>query len=170
MYANYDVNCLKMFGTLGAVIGMALSMYTFCAYRFVCFFSFYEGEVYFDANGTEVSSADQAEVQVLVEWTPGNGLICIILATALMGIDIIVNLMVPTPKIAWDHGLQEEYERTVAVSSAVPTDISWRGFVDAFGAMIGGGKKKSKQTSDEEEAVPSQAIAMDRGENVADNE
>jgi hypothetical protein len=173
MYANYDMNCLKLFGSLGAIVGMALSMYSFLAYRFKCFFSFYEGEVYFDINGNEVPSAQGAELRALVDWTPGNGLICIILATALMGIDIIVNLMVPTPKITRDHAMQEEHEQTVMVSSAVPTDISWKGFVDAFCGMICGGKKKHA-SDDEEEAVPSQSSntneAMDRGENAADNE
>lgn len=150
MYPNYDINCLKVFATLATAFGMGLSLYSFLAYRFECFFTFFEGTVYIDGNGEEVPFQEEAEIQIDVEWNPGNGLICIILATALMGIDIVVNLAIPSPDIARSSAMQEEYELQHK-SASISQEVSFGTFIGAFGNMICGKNKMTKEQQDVEE-------------------
>jgi len=43
-------------------------------------------------------------------WKAGPGLVCVVTATCLKIVDIVCNMMVPTPAITRDHREQEEYE------------------------------------------------------------
>jgi len=148
-YSNYDINCMKTFSTLPSAISMALGLYSFLAYRFECFFTFREGDVYFAKNLTEVpKDSEDAVGKITVSWSPGSGLICIILATALIGLDILFHLAVPSPSIARDHEKQAEYERLS--TSGVTMEASPAAFVRAFINMIRGKKKTLDKESEQE--------------------
>ena len=101
MYPNYDLNCQKFFGSILNLASAASSLYAYRGYADLCFKKFYaEGQV----------SEGESMLEVMFKWRPGNGLICIIVATILKGIDIIIMLMIPTPDIAHKRSLQESYE------------------------------------------------------------
>ena len=101
MYPNYDLNCQKFFGSILNLASAASSLYAYRGYADLCFKKFYaEGQV----------SEGESMLEVMFLWRPGNGLICIIVATILKGIDIIIMLMIPTPDIAHKRSLQESYE------------------------------------------------------------
>ena len=111
MYPNYDVNCQKFLGSIIASASLLASIITFVKYNGECFASFYDGNLYFDRNNSTLASfSTQSAVLVDVAWTPGNGLICIYVATVLKIVDILANVIVPTPTITRDHQEQLEYE------------------------------------------------------------
>ena len=122
MYPNYDLNCQKFFGSILNLASAISSLYAYRGYADLCFKKFYaEGQV------SEVPVSDgliesiqtiipgfsyegESMLEVMFKWRPGNGLICIFVATILKGIDIIIMLMIPTPDIAHKRSLQESYE------------------------------------------------------------
>jgi len=61
----------------------------------------------------EVDTAEK-RLKILVnmeyDWKAGNGLILVVTATALKIIDIVCNLLVPTPTITRNKDEQIEYE------------------------------------------------------------
>jgi hypothetical protein len=62
-------------------------------------------------------------LDVLYDWRAGNGIICLLLATALKIIDIIAVVLIPTPDIAHTRALQEEYEERYAGDSQGEVDL-----------------------------------------------
>lgn len=111
-------------------LSAVLSLYTYRGYSTECFRAFHEGEdATFpfhigDINGTdtevvlealreihpEISLDENDNIELYFRWRPGNGLVCIILATLLKAIDIIAVFLRPTPNIAHTRSMQEEYE------------------------------------------------------------
>lgn len=116
-YPNYDVNCQKFYGSIVAALSMFSSLYTALLYNNRCFAGFYQGEVTVDLNTTEFdwqallgSNPSSYVINVGLEWSAGNAYLCMVTATALKSIDIIANLIVPTPSITRDRDEQERYE------------------------------------------------------------
>lgn len=149
MYSNYDINCLKFFGVFVTGISMAMSMYTYLAYRHQCFFAFFEGDLYFTENLTHVANESEATFKATVAWFPGNALICILFATGLMCVDILLHLLLPSPSMARNHDEQEAYE-LVSMHDGVTQNVSFREFVLAFVDMIVG----RQSNNDEEQPAP----------------
>mmetsp|Transcript_3941 Transcript_3941/g.8692 ORF Transcript_3941/g.8692 Transcript_3941/m.8692 type:complete len:362 (+) Transcript_3941:107-1192(+) len=118
MYSNYDVNCQKMVGSFFGLLSLFLSLYTWQEYIHSCFSAFYEGVIPYNTQGYAMSpkEVDTAEkrLKILVnmeyDWKAGNGLILVVTATALKIIDIVCNLLVPTPTITRNKDEQIEYE------------------------------------------------------------
>lgn len=54
--------------------------------------------------------SDDVFLVVYFTWSAGLGQICLALATFLKIVDIVCNIVLPTPTITRDHREQEEYE------------------------------------------------------------
>jgi len=129
MYPNYDVNCQKFYGFVVSSISMLVSLFTIWIYQRNCFSSFHDGRVPFlTANSTpvsfEIAAAANNEEDIFYadfEWKAGNGVMCLVAATLLKIVDIICNLIVPTPTITRDHREQEDYEIQYGVAVRTPT-------------------------------------------------
>ena len=104
MYPNYDLNCQKFFGSMINLASAALSLYTYRGYADQCFRNFYDHTLLVDVD------VDVDDPTVSFLWRPGNGLVCIVLATFLKAFDIVAMLLIPAPDIAHSKVLQEEYE------------------------------------------------------------
>ena len=119
MYYNYDVNCQKMFGSFITLVSFFLSLYSWRRYVTSCFSVFYEGIVPYGFQGLALAPEEVDELEekwkIMVsmnyEWKAGPGLICVITATFLKIVDILCNMMVPTPKITRSRQEQEDYEK-----------------------------------------------------------
>ena len=119
MYYNYDVNCQKMFGTLSTLFSLFLSFYTWQRYINSCFSVFYEGIIPYGFHGQALAPEEVDEVEerwkIMVSleyaWRAGPGLICVVMATFLKIVDLLCNMMVPTPTITRKREEQEEYEK-----------------------------------------------------------
>ena len=161
-YYTYDINCLKSFGFLSTLASSVLAMVTYLLYRNQCFLSFYEGDVYLNWElnvafiGDQIMTEDLFEeslVVATVEWGPGSGLICILLATGLTAIDITCHSLIPSPSIARDHNLQEEYEAVHTSDGGVSEEVSVKTFVLEITAMLFG-KKKEKTSHLDSSSAP----------------
>ena len=147
MYYTYDINCTKTFGFLATLASSVLAMYTFLTYRYQYFFSFFEGQFYLDKDlSFHTSLANNVVVVGAVEWGPGNGLICILLATGLTAIDILCHLLLPSPSLARSHQLQDEYEQRALEAGSVGTANCLAILQELF-TMISG-SKASKEEGD----------------------
>lgn len=122
MFPNYDLNCQKFFGSVLNLASAISALSAYFVYSRTCFASFYD-----DSEGAMVEYSNVYK-NVLINsiwdqiplggatpavdylWAPGNGIICIVVATILKAIDIIAMLLIPTPDIAHNKKLQEEYE------------------------------------------------------------
>lgn len=135
MYPNYDLNCQKFFGSVLNLASAALSLYAYRVYANQCFRSFYgegdESAVSLSNNilVNNIQENDQSfslEVDLTLGmsflWRPGNGLICIVLATFLKAFDIIAMLLIPTPDIAHTKSLQEKYETLYGEDNSPPSE------------------------------------------------
>lgn len=122
MHPNYDLNCQKFTGGIIALLSLFFSLYTFMLYNTNCFLSFYSGYTPFDINEDSIAAItnfsgfsngtlSNQTVQVDMTWVAGNGIICMYIATTLKIVDIIANLIVPTPTITRDKEEQLQYER-----------------------------------------------------------
>jgi hypothetical protein len=65
-----------------------------------CFDSLHEGssladEVHLSAPGAD--NVEQATYIISIVWKKGPGLVCLIVATALRGVEVVVNACVPSP-------------------------------------------------------------------------
>ena len=111
MYANYDVNCQKFFGSVFSWISLATSIYTWVNYRQGCFDSLNTEPFGLDENFEKID-LDSEELFIIVQfqWKAGVGQICLALATFLKLVDIVINCVLPTPTITRDHLEQVEYE------------------------------------------------------------
>mmetsp|Transcript_7661 Transcript_7661/g.18770 ORF Transcript_7661/g.18770 Transcript_7661/m.18770 type:complete len:391 (-) Transcript_7661:134-1306(-) len=125
MYPNYDLNCQKFFGSILNLLSMMSSLYAWAGYAKMCFKSFNdETEVALvdTSNATAMNlvsiisnpSFTIPTISLAFLWRPGNGLVCVVLATFLKIFDIVVMLMIPTPELAHNKLLQEEYEALYA--------------------------------------------------------
>jgi hypothetical protein len=110
MYSNYDLNCQKFFGSFVSTFALIMTLSTILAYENSCFNSFYDGNVYFDADSNALDDEIGATYLADFAWEAGNGLICLYLATFIKLLDIIANVLVPTPTITRNRKEQEEYE------------------------------------------------------------
>jgi hypothetical protein len=113
MYSNYDVNCQKVFSTLFAAVTLLLSLNTLLKYNQSCFAAFYSGKVPFDQNITLIqddAAATNAAFLVDFDWSMGPGLACLYAGTVSKAVDIVFNLLVPSPTITRDHKEQWDYE------------------------------------------------------------
>jgi hypothetical protein len=112
MYSNYDVNCQKGFSTLFATMTLILSLYTLLSYNRSCFAGFYDGDVPYDAERNIIpkDSSEEPTYVIKFDWSIGPGLICLYTGTLLKSVDILCNLLVPSPNITRDHKEQWDYE------------------------------------------------------------
>jgi hypothetical protein len=110
MYPNYDLNCQKFVGSALSTFSLIMSLSTYVGYNNQCFESFYDGKIFFDAEDTGVDIESQAAFVANFHWEAGNGLICLSVATCIKVVDILVNVLVPTPTITRNRKEQEEYE------------------------------------------------------------
>jgi hypothetical protein len=110
MFPNYDLNCQKFWGSAVSMFSMLMSLSTYLSYQNQCFESFYDGNIYFDANLTALDDDTGAVYLANFDWKAGNGLICLFVATAIKVVDILANVLVPTPTITRNRKEQEEYE------------------------------------------------------------
>jgi hypothetical protein len=110
MYPNYDLNCQKFWGSTVSTFSLLMSLSTFLRYQNQCFDSFYDGMIYFDANLTALDDDTGAVFLANFDWKAGNGLICLFVATFIKVVDILANVLVPTPTITRNRKEQEEYE------------------------------------------------------------
>jgi hypothetical protein len=110
MYPNYDLNCQKFVGSTISTFSLIMSLSTYLGYNNQCFESFYDGTIFFDADSNVVNNESQAAFLANFDWEAGNGLICIFVATFIKVVDILANVLVPTPTITRNRKEQEEYE------------------------------------------------------------
>jgi hypothetical protein len=111
LYSNYDVNCQKGFSTLFASVTLILSLNTVLTYNNNCFAAFYSGNVPLDGNLDPLDDDNAVPVfSVDFDWSIGPGLLCLYLGTMLKAVDIVANLLVPSPSITRDEKEQLEYE------------------------------------------------------------
>jgi hypothetical protein len=109
-YPNYDLNCQKFVGCFISTFSLIMSLSTYLGYESQCFESFYDGSIYYDADFKALDDDTGAMYEAVFDWKAGNGLLLLFGATFIKVIDIIANLIVPTPTITRDHKEQEEYE------------------------------------------------------------
>jgi len=134
MYPNYDLNCQKFFGSVLNLASAASSLYPYRVYANQCFRSFYGEEHesavslsnnilvnYMEENDPSFSLEVDRTFGMSILWRPGNGLVCIVLATFLKAFDTIVKLLIPTPDIAHTKSLQEEYEALYGEDNSPPS-------------------------------------------------
>jgi len=151
MYANYDINCLKSFGVFATSASLILALYTYLAYKYQCFSTFYSGDIYLDLNDNTTllrNDADNAILIASVEWYPGNGFICILVATVFSAVDILCHLILPSPSIARNRQLQKEYELQHMNASGVTEKVSYQAFIQKYFDMIC--QRKSKRQDEAE--------------------
>jgi len=124
MYSGYDVNCTKNFLSLLSLCIVLLNLNVMLSYFFLCSKeSFYEEDkVYLGPLGTRVSNEADAYYEMEFTWTWGWGLIALIAGTVLKVIDLLCNIAVPTPKVAWDRKEQDIYETILFVDPGVDGD------------------------------------------------
>ena len=111
MYSNYDVNCQKAFATIFAGLTLLLSLNTLLTYNNACFTSFYEGFVPLIAALEVPDDPSEALFNIHFDWKMGPGLACLYAGTILKIVDIIANLMVPTPTITRSNKEKYDYEQ-----------------------------------------------------------
>jgi len=111
MYQNYDVNCQKFFASVFSWISLSTAIYTWVNYHLNCFAYLEGGPVAWNEQLQEVDP-DSGDAYLIVQprYRPGFGEICLALATLLKIVDIICNIMLPTPSITRSHEEQAEYE------------------------------------------------------------
>lgn len=111
MYSNYDVNCQKFLASTFSWISLATAIYTWVNYRKGCFDSL-STEPFAVNEEFERVSFDSPDMYLIVnyKWKAGLGQICLGVATFLKIIDIVFNLILPTPTITRDYLEQVEYE------------------------------------------------------------
>ena len=111
MHSNYDVNCQKSFSTLFATLTILLSLNTLLKYSANCFGSFYEGEVPFDRQyNVQTDESLEPAYVVHFDWKVGPGLYCLGIATILKFVDVVCNVIIPTPTITRDIKEKRDYE------------------------------------------------------------
>lgn len=111
---------------------MVFSLYTLVLYNNKCYKSFYtsdaECQLFAVRNLTLYAAGEHANLEVIlpddnrtvpegyvylslcISWGAGNALICWYTATCLKAVDIVANLMLPTPSITRDKEEQRAYE------------------------------------------------------------
>jgi hypothetical protein len=114
MYHNYDVNCQKNFGVFVTAFSLILSLSTIMNYRNNCIDKFYDGTVTFDENRVPVEDPDSDEAFATIDfdWTGGAGLKCLLAATVIKIVDVLVHLSLPSPSITRNREEQANYEKT----------------------------------------------------------
>ena len=113
MYSGYDVNCTKCFVTVLSILTVLLNLNAIISYAVVCGPSFYDGTVFYDANGDVVppdAPAQDILYEVNFDWSYGYGFITLLVATCLKFIDLMINVCIRTPTVTRDQREQEIYE------------------------------------------------------------
>lgn len=111
MYSNYDVNCQKFLASTFSWISLATAIYTWVNYRKRCFDSLSTEPFAVNENFERVDiDSDEVYLVVTYHWRAGLGQICLAVATFLKVIDIVFNIILPTPTITRDYLEQVEYE------------------------------------------------------------
>jgi len=112
MWPNYDVNCQKVFASFFSMFSLGMSIYTWKGYGNGCFDAFYEGDVYFDESMNPVVDPETEgyAMKLTFDWVPGPGIMALTIASLSKIVDIICNLLIPTPSITRDKHEQEAYE------------------------------------------------------------
>lgn len=113
-----DVNCQKVFGAFFSIISAMLGLQTFFLYQNQCFKSFRQGEYCFDENRelTECSADNPAfDIEIDFQWYAGTALYGLGVATFAKILDLLCNIIIPTPSITRSREEQEEYERQVGL-------------------------------------------------------
>jgi hypothetical protein len=137
LYPNYDVNCQKAFASFFSLFSLAMAIRTWKHYENNCFYEFYQGDRTFPVNATDLgsfahpdwsngTSSDMIPETVLIhfEWHKGAGLLALQIGALLKVVDIIVNVLIPTPNITRDHEEQAAYEALTEGESALSTAAS----------------------------------------------
>lgn len=111
MWSNYDVNCQKFLATTFSWISLATAIYTWVNYRKDCFSELYPDPISLNEEFLPVKpGSDDVYLVVQFRWHAGPGQVCLAVASLLKIIDIVMNIVVPTPTITRDHEEQVEYE------------------------------------------------------------
>jgi len=109
----------KFYGSVVSALSMFFSLFIFLVSNKTCSANFHLGDAPFDLQNTTlsqqiplriVSGLPDASIEVDLAWGAGNAFVCMCAATWLKIIDIIANLVVPTPSITRDKGEQVQYE------------------------------------------------------------
>ena len=113
MYHNYDVNCQKLFAICVTTFSLILSLSTLMNYRNNCFDNFYDGRIPFDEESMPIDD-DSVEVFATVDfdWSGSTGLFCLLVATVIKIVDILVHLALPSPSFTRNREEQANYEKT----------------------------------------------------------
>lgn len=120
IWPNYDVNCQKTFGAFFAIISAVMGLRTWFLFRNQCFASFRKGWYCFDQELNEIdcdATDDLFYGSAYFYWQAGPGLIALGVATFAKVLDLLCNLLVPTPSITRSLKEQWEYERLATVDS-----------------------------------------------------
>jgi hypothetical protein len=113
MYSGYDVNCVKVYVTILGIVTLLLNLNVILSYSLVCGASFYQGVVFYDAQGNYLppdTPDSSVYYQIQFDWQWGWGFIILVTATALKALDVIFNCCIPTPNVTRDRREQEIYE------------------------------------------------------------
>ena len=97
-----------------------MGLRTWFLYRNQCFASFRNGWYCFDEQLNEIdcdASDDIFYGSALVDWDAGPGLVALGVATFAKVLDLLCNILVPTPSITRSKNEQWEYERLTTVDS-----------------------------------------------------
>jgi hypothetical protein len=75
------------------------SLYACAKFTNSCYASLYDGEALADKNLSAQTgmTAEQAAFAIIFDWRKGPGLVCLIVATVLRGIELAVNAVMPIP-------------------------------------------------------------------------
>lgn len=114
IWPNYDVNCQKVFGGFFAIISAVLGVRTWYLFRYQCVTSFRAGWFCFDENLNTIDCDDTSDAffgSAYFHWQAGTGLVCLGIATFAKILDLVCNIILPTPPITRDCEEQWEYER-----------------------------------------------------------
>ena len=114
LYPGYDCNCQKVFASFAASISVAFAFYTLCSYQFRCFKSFGYGESCFEIVDGIASPIPPTGCyygwRVTRFYFMGPGWIALCVASCFKVLDMLLNMVIPTPTICRDQDEQREYE------------------------------------------------------------
>lgn len=125
MYSGYDVNCVKVYLTILGMITILLNLNVILSYYFLCFQpSMLEDDGSSTTITTNVITDPITKKQYEYDWNWGWGLIFFVAGTCLKFIDVVCNVIVPTPNVTRDRKEQEIYETIVDNYSANVVDAA----------------------------------------------
>jgi len=113
MFSGYDVNCVKVYLTLLGTTTILLNLNVILSYYFLCFEPSMLDDDASSATITNIITDPITKKQYEYDWKWGWGLIILVAGTCLKFIDVVCNVIVPTPNVTRDRKEQEIYETIV---------------------------------------------------------